>query len=497
MVAYNTNKDQYSRQNKPFILPNLFTGHEVILPMKDMPWLLRQPNHILNQHQVNFEFMRADYTMLDHRITAEKRLATFIRHSLTHDLESHLEAVLEEIDLGLREFCGTDKTTPKRVQVFDVMIIIVGRIVSRVLVGLPLCRDPAYINASTHFAKSIVITAGLVNMLPGWLRPILGPLITVYDRMQSRKLTNIILPLVRKRAAAFHRDADSSGPKSGATHPNDYITWALHDSLSNSTPPSTSLITSRLIVLSFAGIHSTAITLANALFDIAAHPSSPQLQHSLRNEAHAAKPPNGWTRAAISKLPKTDSLFRESLRLWGIGSHGVTKAVVGREGVRLSSGEYLPYGAKVGIASYGPHHDERVYPGPERFEPERFLGEDGDGEDDDDISNAPRSFVTTGPYFLAFSHGRNSCPGRFFASQHLKLLLAEMMLRYDIEPLPLPLPLPLSLSEEGKGKEKGKGKWNEEGKRRPENLWINNTLTPPGGVGLRFAVREKGMGGRF
>lgn len=403
--------------------------------MKDMPWLQHQPSHVLNQHQVNFEFMRADYTMLDHRITAEKRLATFIRHSLTHDLDSHLDAVLEEIDLGLRKYCGTDETTVRSVQVYDVMVIIVGRIVNRVLVGTPLCRDPVYINASTHFAKSIVITAGLVNMLPGWLRPLLGPVITAYDRIQSRNLAAIIEPLVRERAEAFYNDADAeanSDHKPSTVYPNDYITWALRSAQHDPDPSqrSPAVITKRLIVLGFAGIQSTAITIANALFDIAAHPSSLQLQADLRSEALTAKCPHGWTRASIAQLHKTDSLFRESLRLWGIGTHGVTKAVVRKEGVTLPSGEKIPYGAKVGIASYGPHRDERVYPRPERFEPFRFLGEgsgnekdndndndatgnagsDSDGNSKADISSPspPQTFVTTSPYFLAFSHGRNS-----------------------------------------------------------------------------------------
>ena len=42
-------------------------------------------------------------------------------------------------------------------------------------------------------------------------------------------------------------------------------------------------------------------------------------------------------------------------------------------------------------------------------------------------------------------------PGRFFASQQLKLLLANIMMKYDIEPLA----------------------------SRPQNQWLNNTIGPP------------------
>jgi cytochrome P450 len=43
--------------------------------------------------------------------------------------------------------------------------------------------------------------------------------------------------------------------------------------------------------------------------------------------------------------------------------------------------------------------------------------------------------VSTSADYLSFGHGRHACPGRFFAANELKLLLAYMVLNYDIEPL--------------------------------------------------------------
>jgi hypothetical protein len=53
-------------------------------------------------------------------------------------------------------------------------------------------------------------------------------------------------------------------------------------------------------------------------------------------------------------------------------------------------------------------------------------------------------------------------PGRHFASQQLKLLLAYIAMRYDIQPLP----------------------------SRPQNPWINNTIGPPVGARLRVHRRR-------
>lgn len=50
-----------------------------------------------------------------------------------------------------------------------------------------------------------------------------------------------------------------------------------------------------------------------------------------------------------------------------------------------------------------------------------------------DLKNT--SLVTTQPSFLSFGHGRHACPGRFFAAQEMKLMLAYMVRFYDVERL--------------------------------------------------------------
>ncbi|KAL1961582.1 hypothetical protein VTN77DRAFT_1434 [Rasamsonia byssochlamydoides] len=61
------------------------------------------------------------------------------------------------------------------------------------------------------------------------------------------------------------------------------------------------------------------------------------------------------------------------------------------------------------------------------------------------------SMVSYAEDFLGFGYGQNACPGRFFAAQELKLLLAYIVLNYDIRPL----------------------------ERRPKNVWIGDAVIPP------------------
>lgn len=92
--------------------------------------------------------------------------------------------------------------------------------------------------------------------------------------------------------------------------------------------------------------------------------------------------------------------------------------------VRLSDGTTLPRGSRIMVSTN--YMDVRVYPEPERFDASRFLklraqpGQENSWQ-----------FVTTSPEHLHFGHGQHACPGRFFASNEVKIALCQMLLKYD------------------------------------------------------------------
>lgn len=107
-----------------------------------------------------------------------------------------------------------------------------------------------------------------------------------------------------------------------------------------------------------------------------------------------------------------------------------------------------PCGTKVGTASHAIHHDEDIYENATTYQPFRFSQareelsakpcpkkEHHDGEIRSRLlRSASLSAVTTSDTFLPFGHGRHACPGRFFASTQIKMLLAYIIMNYDIEP---------------------------------------------------------------
>lgn len=40
-------------------------------------------------------------------------------------------------------------------------------------------------------------------------------------------------------------------------------------------------------------------------------------------------------------------------------------------------------------------------------------------------------FVTTSPNHIGFGHGQHACPGRFFASNEIKVMICHLVMKYD------------------------------------------------------------------
>ena len=87
----------------------------------------------------------------------------------------------------------------------------------------------------------------------------------------------------------------------------------------------------------------------------------------------------------------------------------------------LTDGLHLPKGTHICMASGPISHDPEIVTDPDTFDAFRYAKE----------KKATSSLVSTGPTHMHFGLGRYACPGRFFATHVMKVILSRFLRDYE------------------------------------------------------------------
>jgi cytochrome P450 len=91
----------------------------------------------------------------------------------------------------------------------------------------------------------------------------------------------------------------------------------------------------------------------------------------------------------------------------------------------LADGTKIPRGSNVTVLTDN-MLSPTIYSDPQKFDPYRYLNmRKNPGEEN------KWQFVTTSPEHIGFGHGMHACPGRFFASNEVKVALVFLLLRFE------------------------------------------------------------------
>lgn len=240
---------------------------------------------------------------------------------------------------------------------------------------------------------------------PLWLVPALqrnlGPLTPWAKLVRTRRKIESILyaEFARRRAM---RDESSI----------DVLSMLLAARYEDGRPMSDEGLRDEMITLLLAGHETTATALAWTVYHTLRHP--PVLAR-IRAELATVVGDAALRAEHVTRLEYLDAVVKEALRLTPV-LPDIGRMV--RRPVAIG-GRRLPAGVNVAPQIYLTHHRADLWPEPHRFDPERFHCQ------------------RVSPYaFLPFGGGARRCLGMTFALHEMKVVLARIFARTDLELAP-------------------------------------------------------------
>ncbi|KAF9235151.1 cytochrome P450 [Melanogaster broomeanus] len=326
---------------------------------------------------------------------------------LTRNLGTLYPDIRDEVVTAFEEILDLKRNEWKSVPALDTVRKVVCRTANRAFVGLPLCRNPDWVNLNIQYTVDLFRAGIVIGLFPRMLAPLAARWLTGVARSIRGGMKHLH-PIIEERQKYVEKHGNR-----GADRPN-VLSWLME--VAEGSERNTKSLTLRIL-------HLQMQIFAQALYNLAANP---QYMQPLREEVESIVESEGWSKGALVKMRRIDSFLKESQRMEG--NAVVTLPRRAMQDFTFSDGTVIPKGTLLAFATQPTHLDSELYDNPDVFDPFRFSntrGEDGEG--------LKRQFVSLNPEYLAFGYGKHACPGRFFAATYLKTMLAHIVMSYDIQ----------------------------------------------------------------
>ena len=301
------------------------------------------------------------------------------------------------------------------VDVDEAMMHVALEVVGAALFGSDLSADAARLADATVAALGVVVRkarsplpvpVGVPTPTNLVLRRAVGRLDAAVDAMLAERATR---------------------PLPGGAPPRDLLDMLLAAHDDDGSRLSRAQVRDQVVTFVVAGHETVASALTWAWHLLATHPEAAR---RLRSEVDAVCGARAPAFTDLSRLSWTRAVLDETLRLyppaWLVTRRSLAPDVL--------DGVDVPADALVIVSPWLVHRHEDAWPDPDRFDPSRFLDDDG----------ARRREVVTSPAYLPFGAGPRMCIGRDLALLEGGLVLASLAARVELEEVgPPPRPVPL------------------------------------------------------
>ncbi|KAI0205956.1 cytochrome P450 [Astrocystis sublimbata] len=462
--------DNYSKKGKTVLVPGLGFRDDVILPPSALRWLQRQPDRLMSAVASQTETIQPYYGLGHDKFVADPWGGMLVKTDLNAVLENICAAMNDELGLAIASTFGTDTKSWKEIELMPAVRMIVAQAATRFTIGASpagrrLCSDRQYLQACLDNADALVTSAGMGGASPKLLKPILGRIGARDAKREVLVLEKYFKPVYEERMKILEGNAAKP-----VLEESDHLQMMLRYGLKERRDEALSLrdMTKRLCISNFGSMHQTSLQVMNMLLNVIESDAEYDTISILRDEIARVigndKTP-AWDKTKVASLTRADSVARETLRVNSFSSRAVVRKVMG-DGVVTEDGIALPQGCSVSLIAYWSQMDGEAFDKPFKFDPFRFSRVREAESDEQGKPGLPNlSFVSTGAQNLGFSHGKHACPGRFLVDFELKMIIAYVLMHYDLE-----------FPSEYNGK-------------RPQAKWVTDAIFPPEDARIRVRRR--------
>ncbi|KAF9463856.1 benzoate para-hydroxylase [Collybia nuda] len=177
------------------------------------------------------------------------------------------------------------------------------------------------------------------------------------------------------------------------------------------TPEEVDILTAETVTLLIAGSDTTSNSLTAIIHLIITHPRIYTKLVTILEESIGDNVPEY---NQVKDIQYLDATIDEGLRHYATTAIGLHRSVP--EQGTICCGKYFPPGTEMSVPAWTIQHDQSIWGDPETFRPERWL----------ESKELHR-------YLLTFGKGPRACLGRNLAYMEMRLALATILLRYNIE----------------------------------------------------------------
>ncbi|KAH8700861.1 putative cytochrome P450 [Talaromyces proteolyticus] len=288
--------------------------------------------------------------------------------------------------------------------------VLSSRLMGVMFFGENLGSNPDLAEALLRHPNQTIACMGAFQFTPSFLTSLVHNIMTRGGR-EMHKIQNYLMPII-------DQGVDSWDEPKGIKESTIFYDL-IEQSLPNRDYWSPFTLSQSILGLWLAASHQPWVNLYHIMYELCIRP---EWQSILRDEVMQNGALDGFTK--LNQLPLLDGFMRETARLNSLDKIAIRRKAL--EDYTFSDGyAQIPAGATICADSYAASHNPQVYPAPETFDARRFTN----GQCHDRANR----FTDVSENYLIWGLGSLACPGRHHASLVLKLVVATLLVDYEIE----------------------------------------------------------------